>query len=74
VTKVVGIMHGAPEALHIKPSDVKGMYLIVDPAKDPLRPDTLTLSVHVSSDYGSGSIEFAGDGTVKRLSLPSNHS
>jgi hypothetical protein len=47
------------------------MYLIVEPAKDPLKPDELTLSVYVSSDYGGGSIEFAGDGTLKRLSLPS---
>jgi hypothetical protein len=71
VTKAVGIMRGAPETLHIKPSDVKDVYLIIDPAKDPFKPDALTLSVHVSSDYGSGSIEFAGDGTIKRLSLPS---
>ncbi|MDT5350914.1 MAG: hypothetical protein QOH91_4201 [Mycobacterium sp.] len=71
VTKVVGIMRGAPETLHMKPSDVTNMYLIVEPAKDPLKPDELTLSVCVSSDYGGGSIEFAGDGTLKRLSLPS---
>ncbi|OBA81904.1 hypothetical protein A9W99_13205 [Mycobacterium sp. 1164966.3] len=71
VTKTVGIMRGAPQTLHIKPSDVKNMYLIVEPAKDPLKPDALNLSVYVSSDYGGGSINFAGDGTIKRLSLPS---
>lgn len=71
VTKAVGIMRGAPETLHMKPSDVKNMYLIIEPGKDPLQPDALTLSVYVSSDYGGGSINFAGDGTIKRLSLPS---
>ena len=71
VTKAVGIMRGAAQTLHIKPSDVKNMYLIIEPAKDPLKPDALTLAVYVSSDYGGGSINFAGDGTIKRLSLPS---
>jgi len=71
VTKTVGIMRGAAQTLHIKPSDVKNTYLIIEPAKDPLKADALTLSVYVSSDYGSGSINFAGDGTIKRLSLPS---
>jgi Domain of unknown function (DUF1707) len=71
VTKTVGIMRGAAQTLHIKPSDVKNMYLIIAPARDPLQPDALTLSVYVSSDYGGGSINFAGDGTITRLNLPS---
>jgi hypothetical protein len=71
VTNTVGIMRGAAETLHMKSSDVTNMYLIVEPAKDPMKPEALTLSVYVSSDYGGGSIEFAGDGTIKRLSLPS---
>ena len=71
VTKAVGLLRGAPETLHMKPSDVTNSYLIVQPAKDPLRPGEVTLSVYVSSDNGGGSIEFAGDGTLKRVSLPS---
>ena len=47
------------------------MYLIVEPATDPTAPGTLSLSLHVSGDYGGGSITFSGDGTVKRLDLPS---
>jgi hypothetical protein len=31
---------------------------------------SLSLSLYVSSDYGRGSIVFAGDGTPKRLDLP----
>jgi Domain of unknown function (DUF1707) len=71
VTATVGIMRGAPQTLHMKPSDVKTMYLIVEPATDPTAPGTLSLSLHVSGDYGGGSITFSGDGTVKRLDLPS---
>ncbi|MEZ0354398.1 DUF1707 domain-containing protein [Mycobacterium sp. pR1184] len=72
VKTAVGIMRGAPETLGIKPSEVKSTYLIVEPAKDPTAPGSLTLSVYVSSDYGSGSIDFAGDGTVKRVNYPSS--
>jgi hypothetical protein len=71
ITATVGIMRGAPETLHMKPSDVKSTYLIVEPATDPTAPGALTLSLYISTDYGGGSISFAGDGTVKRLDLPS---
>jgi hypothetical protein len=55
----------------LKPSDVKTTYLIVEPATDPTAPGTLSLSLYVSTDYGGGSIAFAGDGTIKRLNPPS---
>lgn len=67
---VVGILRGAPETLGIKPGDVKSTYLIVDPARDPTAPGELALSVYISSDYGSGYIQFAGDGTVERINYP----
>lgn len=70
VNAAVGIMRGAPQTLRIKPSDVKNMYLIIEPATDPTTSGALTLSLYVSSDYGGGHIAFAGDGTVKQLSLP----
>lgn len=71
ITATVGIMRGAPQTLHMKPSDVKTTYLVIEPATDPTTPGALSLSVYVSSDYGSGYIIFAGDGTVKQLTLPS---
>lgn len=71
VAATVGIMRGAPETLHMKPSDVKTVYLVIEPATDPTTPEALSLSVYVSSDYGGGFIVFAGDGTVKRVSPPS---
>ena len=48
-------MRGAPETLHMKPSDVKNTYLIVEPATDPTTPGALSLSLYVSTDYGGGS-------------------
>ncbi|BBY33660.1 hypothetical protein MMIN_17210 [Mycolicibacter minnesotensis] len=71
IKAAVGILRGGPETLGIKPSEVKNTYLIVDPARDPTTPGALSLSVYVSSDYGSGYIAFAGDGTVKRINYPS---
>ncbi len=70
VTKTVGIMRGAPETLHMRPSDVKSTYLIVEPATDPTTPGALSLSLYVSSDYGGGHVSFSSDGTVKQTSLP----
>jgi Domain of unknown function (DUF1707) len=70
VTRTVGIMRGAAETLHMRPSDVKSTYLIVEPATDPTTPGALSLSLYVSSDYGGGHVTFSGDGTVKQTSLP----
>lgn len=70
-TAAVGILRGAPETLQMKPTDVKTTYLIIEPATDPTTPGALSLAVYVSSDYGGGSIVFAGDGTIKRVNLPS---
>ena len=68
---VVGVLRGAPETLGIKPADVSSTYLVIDPSSDPTTPGALSLSVYVSSDYGSGYIELAGDGTVKQITYPS---
>jgi hypothetical protein len=63
-------MRGAAQTLHMKQSDVQTTYLIIEPGTDPTAPGALSLSLYVSSDYGGGSIVFAGDGTPKRLDLP----
>ncbi|OBG47635.1 hypothetical protein A5672_06640, partial [Mycobacterium alsense] len=70
IATTVGILRGAPESLHMKPSDVKSTYLVIEPATDPTTPGALSLSAYVSSDYGGGYILFAGDGTIKRISPP----
>jgi len=69
---IVGVLRGAPETLGIKPADVTSTYLIFDPSGDPTAPpDTLEISIYVSSDFGSGNIELNPDGSVKRISYPS---
>jgi hypothetical protein len=69
VKTAVGILRGAPETVGLQQKDVKASstYLSIDPSRDPLTPGELTLRASVSSDFGSGSITFAGDGTVKRV-------
>jgi hypothetical protein len=69
VKAAVGILRGAPETVGLQQKDVKAnsTYLSIDPSRDPLTPGALTLRASVSSDFGSGSITFAGDGTLKRV-------
>ncbi|HEY6575897.1 MAG TPA: DUF1707 domain-containing protein [Mycobacterium sp.] len=67
---IVGVLRGAPDTLGIKRSDVKNTYLIIEPSKDPSAGD-LTITMYVSSDFGSGYIATAGDGTVKQINYPS---
>jgi hypothetical protein len=70
VKAVVGVFRGAPDTLQIKRSDVKNTYMIIEPSKDPTAGD-LTITMYVSSDFGSGYIATTGDGTVKQINLPS---
>lgn len=69
VKTAVGIMRGAPETVGLQQTDVEAddTYLTIDPTRDPTMPGALSLRVSVSSDFGSGSITFAGDGTIKRI-------
>jgi Domain of unknown function (DUF1707) len=69
VKTAVGILRGAAETVGLQQKDVKAnsTYLSIDPSRDPLTPGALTLRASVSSDFGSGSITFAGDGAIKRV-------
>jgi hypothetical protein len=69
VENAVGILRGAAETVGLNPADVKkeSTYLTIDPTRDPTAPGELTLRANVSSDFGSGSVTFAGDGTIKRI-------
>jgi hypothetical protein len=69
---VVGVLRGAPETLEMKRADVKNTYLSFDPASDPTTPGALSIEIYVSSDYGGGYIELAGDGTVKGIHPPNS--
>ncbi len=67
---IVGVLRGAPETLNIKPGEVKSTYLIIEPARDPTAPDTVSISIYVSSDFGSGYLQLAPDGTLKNINYP----
>ena len=67
---VVGVLRGAPETLNIKADEVKSRYLIIEPSGDPTAPGTLSISIYVSSDFGSGYIALGPDGSVKRINYP----
>jgi len=69
VKTTVGLLRGAPEMVGLQQKDVKpgDTYLTIDPSRDVLTPGALTLRVSVSTDFGSGAITFAGDGTLKRV-------
>jgi hypothetical protein len=69
VKAIVGILRGAPDTLGIKRSDVTNTYLIIEPSKDPSAGE-LSISVYVSSDFGSGYLVTSGDGTVKAIHRP----
>ncbi len=68
---VIGVLRGAPETLNIKPSEVKTTYLVIEPARDPTAPDTLTISIYVSSEFGGGYIQLGPDASVKHITYPS---
>lgn len=67
---VVGVLRGAPETLGMKPDEVESTYLTIDPSTDPTTPGAVAVDIYVSSDYGSGYIELAGDGRVKQIHYP----
>lgn len=67
---VVGVLRGAPETLGMKPADITNTYLSIDSAADPTDPNALSIDIYLSSDYGSGSIELAADGSVKQVRYP----
>jgi Domain of unknown function (DUF1707) len=71
IATTVGLVRGAPDNLRMKKSALKTTYVVIEPATDPTLPGALSLSVYVSSDYGGGSIVFAGNGAIEQVNLPS---
>lgn len=69
VKTAIGILRGTPETVGIDPADVEkeNTYLTIDPTRDPQTPGELTLRANVRSEFGSGSVTFGSDGTVKRV-------
>jgi Domain of unknown function (DUF1707) len=70
VEEAVKLLRGAPETVGLTPADVDedSIYMTIDPTREPQTPGELTLRANVSSDFGSGSVTFGADGTVKSIS------
>jgi hypothetical protein len=69
VETAVGIVRGVAETVGLQQKDVDAdsTYLTIDPTRDPTTPGALSLRASVSSDFGSGSVTFTGDGAIKRI-------
>lgn len=64
---IVGIMRGAPETLDVPRADVTNSWLEINPSKDPVNPDAVDITIYVSSDFASGHMTVAADGTPKEI-------
>lgn len=68
---ILGVLRGAPDTLNIKRADVDDTWVDISPAQDPATPDAVTIMIYVTSEFGSGYIDLAPDGAVKRINYPS---
>ena len=68
---IIGVLRGAPETLNIKRADVDDTWVDISPSKDPATPDAVNIMIYVTSEFGSGYIDLAPDGAVKRINYPS---
>jgi hypothetical protein len=68
---ILGVLRGAPETLNIQRADVDDTWVDISPSKDPLTPDAVNIMIYVTSEFGSGYIDLAPDGAVKRINYPS---
>jgi hypothetical protein len=72
VKAAVATVRGTPAAVKLAPTDIDqdSTYLSIDPTREPQTPGELTLRSNVSSDFGSGSVTFGADGTIKHIEPP----
>jgi DUF1707 SHOCT-like domain len=73
IPTLVGLIRGAPETLGINADEVETVYVSIDPNSDMTAPPgSIEMSIYVSPEFGnSGYLELNGDGTIKRVSYPS---
>ncbi|HEX2284735.1 MAG TPA: DUF1707 domain-containing protein [Mycobacterium sp.] len=68
---IIGVLRGAPETLNVPRADVTTTWLDITPSEDPATPDAVNITIHLSSDFGSGHMTLAPDGTPKEV-YPNN--
>ncbi len=69
--QTIAVLRGAPESLKIQRKDITDTWLDIAPSKDPATPDAVNIRIYISSEFGSGFIDLAPDGSVKQVHEPS---
>ena len=64
---IIGVLRGAPESLNVARADVKYTWLEITPSKEPMTPDDVNITIHVSGDFGGGYMIVGPDGTPKAV-------
>jgi hypothetical protein len=68
--QTIAVLRGAPESLGIKRNDITDTWIDIEPSKDPATPDAVNVRLYLSSDFGSGFIDLAPDGSIKQINQP----
>ena len=71
VEQTIAILRGAPETLKIARKDISDTWIDIEPSRNPATPDAVNIRIYISSEFGSGFIDLAPDGAIKRINEPS---
>ena len=63
---VIGMMRGAPEILGMGSQVIDEVRLDIEPSKDPLNADEVSIQIYVDGEFDDGYIQVGPDGTCKR--------
>ncbi len=69
--QTVAVLRGAPESLRMQRKDISDTWIDIEPSKDPATPEAVNVRIYLSSDFGSGYIDLAPDGSIKQINEPS---
>ena len=72
VNAIIGRLRGAPQILGIEQSEVKSIYMSIDPSREPTTPDAVVISIYVSTTYEkSGYLTVDPQGEILSQNPPS---
>jgi hypothetical protein len=56
--------------LKIQRKDISDTRIDIEPSKDPATPEAVNVRIYISSEFGSGFIDLAPDGSIKHINEP----
>jgi hypothetical protein len=68
--QTIAVLRGAPETLKIQRKDISDTRIDIEPSKDPATPEAVNIRIYISSEFGSGFIDLAPDGSIKHINEP----